>query len=128
MCRRLEIPVIGIGAAAARAAALDNVSFAVVTTTPKLTSTINELMQKKGGDAYLGCYLTEGNPLLLASDPEALDKSLIKACEVAKCAGADRVIIGGGPLGAAAIRISTKVTVPLIQPLAVACSEVLSAM
>jgi len=128
LCRKLDIPVIGIGAASARVAALDNVSFAVVTTTPKLTSIINPLMQKNGGNAYLGCYLTEGNPLFLASNPEALDESLIKACEVAKCAGADRVIIGGGPLGEAAIRISTKVTVPLIQPLAVACSEVLSAM
>ena len=31
---------------------------------------------------------------------------------------------GGGPLGQAAIRISSQVKVPLVQPLVAACSEV----
>jgi Asp/Glu/hydantoin racemase len=124
LARRMDIPVIGIAAAAAREAALSRVSFAVVTTTPKLTSSIDKMMRAEGGDAYLGCYTTEDDPLVLASNSDKLDYALITSCETAKKAGAKRVIVGGGPLGQAAIRISSQVKVPLIQPLVAACSEV----
>ncbi len=121
---RMDIPVIGIAAAAAREAALSNVSFAVVTTTPILAPSIDKMMRAEGGDAYLGCYTTEYDPLVMASNSDTLDYALITSCETAKKAGAKRVIIGGGPLGQAAIRISSQVKVPLIQPLVAACSEV----
>jgi len=124
LARRMDIPVIGIAAAAAREAALSRVSFAVVTTTPKLAPSIDKMMRAEGGDAYLGCYTTEDDPLVLASNSDKLDYALITSCETAKKAGAERVIVGGGPLGQAAIRISSQVKVPLIQPLVAACSEV----
>ena len=124
LARRMDIPVIGIAAAAAREAGLSRVSFAVVTTTPKLAPSIDKMMRAEGGDAYLGCYTTEDDPLVLASNSDKLDYALITSCETAKKAGAKRVIIGGGPLGQAAIRISSQVKVPLIQPLVAACSEV----
>lgn len=120
----MDIPVIGIAAAAAREAVLSGVSFAVVTTTPKLAPSIDEMMRAEGGDTYLGCHTTEEDPLVLASNSDALDYALITSCEIAKKAGAKRVIIGGGPLGQAATRISSQVKVPLIQPLVAACSEV----
>ena len=124
LARRMDVPVIGIAAAAAREASLSGVSFAVVTTTPKLAPSINKQMRAEGGYAYLGCYTTEDDPLVLASNSDALDYALITSCETAKRAGAKRVIIGGGPLSQAAIRISSQVKVPLIQPLVAACSEV----
>ena len=124
LSRIMDIPVIGIGAAAAREASLGEASFAVVTTTPRLAPCINTLMQAEGGDTYLGCYTTEDDPLILASNSNALDHALITSCEIARKAGAERVIIGGGPLGAAAIRISSQVNVSLIQPLVAASREV----
>ena len=120
----MDIPVIGIAAAAAREAVLSGVSFAVVTTTPKLAPSIDKMMRAEGGDTYLGCHTTEEDPLVLASNSDALDYALITSWEIAKKAGAKRVIIGGGPLGQAATRISSQVKVPLIQPLVAACSEV----
>ena len=124
LARSMDIPVIGIAAAAAREAALSGVPFAVVTSTPKLAPSIDKIMRAERDDTYLGCYTTEDDPLVLASNSDALDCALITSCEIAKKAGAGRVIIGGGPLGQAAVRISSQVKVPLIQPLVAACSEV----
>ena len=103
---------------------MSGVPFAVVTSTPKLAPSIDKIMRAETGDTYLGCYTTEDDPLILASNSDALDYALITSCEKANKAGAKRIIIGGGPLGQAAIRISSQVKVPLIQPLVAACSEV----
>ena len=126
LSRIMDIPVIGIGAAAAREASLGEASFAVVTTTPMLAPSINTLMQAEGGNTYLGCYTTDDDPLILASDSNALDHALITSCEIARKAGAERIIIGGGPLAEAAIRISSQVNVSLVQPLVAACNQITS--
>lgn len=119
---RLTCPVVGIGAAAARAAAHGGARFAVATTTPDLRAPIDALMTEKGGEGdYLGAFMAEGEPLALLQDPKALDAALIEACARAEEAGAERVIIGGGPLAAAADRIAAHVSVDLIQPLPEAC-------
>lgn len=123
LAQRLDSPVIGIGAAAARAAGQDGAPFAVVTTTPKLAPAIDALM-KAHGSGYLGCFLTPGDPEALMADPAALDRALIRACRAATQTQAQRVIIGGGPLAEAAIRIASEVAVPLVQPLVAACQEV----
>lgn len=123
LTERLDVPVIGIGAAAARAAGQGGTPFAVVTTTPLLAPAIDVLMRSHAS-GYLGCFVTEGHPEVLMADPGALDTGLIHGCELAAGAGAKRIIIGGGPLAAAAIRIAHKVPVPLVQPLVAACHEV----
>ena len=123
LAQRLDCPVVGIGAAAARAAGQDGAPFAVVTTTPKLAPAIDALMQAHGS-GYLGCFLTPGDPEALMADPAALDRALIRACRAATQAQAQRVMIGGGPLAEAAIRIASEVAVPLVQPLVAACQEV----
>ena len=128
LAKRLSIPVVGIGAAAARAASADFASFAVATTTPDLATSIDALMLEKGGDTYAGCFLTEGDPLNLAAQPKVLDAALLKACRAAAEAGAERVIIGGGPLAEAAIRLQGQSPVELIQPLVAACNEVRTAI
>ena len=125
LAKTLEVPVVGIGAAAARSAGQGGAAFAVVTTTPKLAPAIDALMRAHGV-GYLGCFLTQGDPEALLEDPAALDFALQDACQTAAQAGAERIIIGGGPLAAAAIRIAAQVSVPLVQPLVAACHEVAS--
>jgi len=124
LARRLQVPVVGIGAAAARAAGQGGAPFAVVTTTPRLAAAIDALMRTNDRGAYLGCFLTEGDPVSLTANPAALDDALTRACLAAAKAGARRVIIGGGPLAEAAIRIAPRVAVPLVQPISAACAEV----
>ncbi|MFN4059484.1 MAG: aspartate/glutamate racemase family protein [Paracoccus hibiscisoli] len=112
---RLGLPVIGIGAAAARAAGHGGLAFAVATTTPALTARIDTLMQG-GPGRYLGCHVTPGAPEALMADPAALDRALLAAIHRAAGAGAQAVIIGGGPLAQAALRLQPHSPVPLIQP------------
>ncbi|MDO5614341.1 MAG: aspartate/glutamate racemase family protein [Paracoccus sp. (in: a-proteobacteria)] len=129
LAHRLQCPVIGIGAAAARAAAgsvagsavgsAAGRAFAVVTTTPLLARRIDRLMQAHAGAGrYCGCFLTEGDPDALMLDPKALDAALLEGIAQAARAGAACAIIGGGPLGQAAIRLAPQSPLPLIQPIA----------
>ncbi|WP_299376140.1 aspartate/glutamate racemase family protein [uncultured Tateyamaria sp.] len=125
LAARLPCPVIGIGAAAARAAAKDGTPFAVATTTAQLGPPIDALMQAHGAaGTYLGSFMTPGAPEALLADPAALDAALLQACLNARDAGAERIIIGGGPLAEAAIRLEPQVDVPLVQPLVAASKEV----
>ena len=112
LAARLSVPVIGIGAAAARAAAQGGRAFAVATTTPALRDRIDALMQEQPG--YLGCHMTDGPDMM--NDPDALDRALLDAVRRAAAAGAQAVIIGGGPLAQAAVRLAPLSPVPLIQP------------
>lgn len=126
LAAKSDVPVVGIGAAAARQAGQGGGTFAVVTTTPMLAPAIDALMNAHGKN-YLGCFLTDGAPEALLADPDRLDASLIAECIRACDAGAARVIIGGGPLAAAAERIAQAVAVPLVQPLVAACNEIAAA-
>lgn len=129
LAARLECPVVGIGAAAARAAAEGGHRFAVATTTPQLGPDIDMLMRTHGqSGTYLGSFITQGDPQTLLQDPAALDAALISACTAAAQAGAERIIIGGGPLAQAAIRIADQVPAPLIQPLPAACRALIARM
>lgn len=125
LAETLCCPVVGIGAAAARAAAQDGARFAVVTTTAELGPSIDVLMRSKGAaDTYLGSFMTGGAPQALLADPATLDEALLRACVDARDAGAERIIIGGGPLAEAAIRLEPQIDVPLVQPLVAASTEV----
>ncbi|MDN5568649.1 MAG: aspartate/glutamate racemase family protein [Paracoccus sp. (in: a-proteobacteria)] len=118
LAARLSCPVLGIGAAAAMAAGAGGRSFAVATTTPYLAAGIDALMSAHAGQGrYLGCFLTEGPALAVMGDPTALDRALLIAATRAADAGAQAVIIGGGPLAQAAERIAPLCPVPLIQPI-----------
>lgn len=120
LAARLSVPVVGIGAAAARAC---NGAFAVATTTPALAARIDALMRASGRGAYLGCFLSAGDPDALMQDPEALDRALLLAVGHAAKTGARQVIIGGGPLGAAADRLAGPSPVALVNPIAAAAAE-----
>lgn len=123
LARRAPCPVIGIGAAAARAASGGGATFAVATMTPALAPLIDALMRRHGGDGYLGCFCSGAEPTALMSDREALDTDLLGEIEKASEAGAARVIIGGGPLGESAERLRGKSPVRLINPITCAARE-----
>ncbi|MEM6563848.1 MAG: aspartate/glutamate racemase family protein [Pseudomonadota bacterium] len=82
LVQKMDVPVIGIGAAAARAAGQGGARFAVLTTTPRLAPAIDVFMQAQGV-GYLDCDLTDGDPQGLLADPAALDRALICACQTA---------------------------------------------
>ncbi|OWU84310.1 hypothetical protein ATO6_14930 [Oceanicola sp. 22II-s10i] len=125
---RLPCPVVGIGAAAIRAAARDGLPFAVATTTPELdreiTALVHDTLPETGHGLFLGNHFAAGDPLGLMATESGLDDALAGAVGQAVAAGAQRVIIGGGPLGAAAERLRARVAVPLINPVRCAAREV----
>ncbi|XDA98734.1 aspartate/glutamate racemase family protein [Sulfitobacter sp. LCG007] len=125
LSRRAPCPVVGIAAAAAREASSAGGGFAVATTTPALRPTIDSLMTHYADrGCYLGCFSSPDDPVALAADEAALDRALIAQIEAACEAGASRVVIGGGPLGAAAERLREISPVPLINPILSAADEV----
>lgn len=127
LAARLDIPVIGIGESAALAAAQGGRWYAVVTHTPELVAGIDALMRASAGDsAYMGTFLTEGDTMALSADPEALDAALLAATRRAHAAGAQAVVIGGGPLGQAAERLRPKAPCDLVAPIPAAGHRLLS--
>jgi Asp/Glu/hydantoin racemase len=98
----------------------------VATTTPALAARIDALMTTQNpSQPYLGCFLTEEEPEALMADAQALDTALLGAIRRAAASGAEQVIIGGGPLGEAALRLASQSPVPLIHPILAAAQEAL---
>lgn len=126
LAARLAVPVVGIGQAAALAAAAGGRRFAVATHTPGLRAGIDALMRSYAPEGFLGTFLTEGDPEALAADPPRLDQALLGAMQRAHDAGADAVIIGGGPLGEAAERLRPVAPCTLIAPIPEAARLMLS--
>ncbi len=120
LAARLQIPVVGIGQAAAQAAARRQRQrpFAVATHTPGVVTAIDTMMRGFATEGqYLGTFLAEGDPFALSADVEALDSALLAAILRARDAGAGSVIIGGGPLGEAAERLRRHAPCDLIAPI-----------
>ena len=118
--RTSRVPVVGICEASMLEAAFNGRRFGVATVTPDLVAAIDGRALKLGLQAqYTGIRLTEGDPRELAADPAGLDEAL--AAAVRQCIdedGAEAVIIGGGPLGQAAINLAGRFgDVPLIAPI-----------
>ncbi|WP_089268955.1 aspartate/glutamate racemase family protein [Puniceibacterium sediminis] len=127
LAARLAVPVVGIGESAALAAAKGGRRYAVVTHTPGLVDGIDALMRASApGGAYLGTFLASGDALALAADAQALDTALLAAARRAHAAGAEAVIIGGGPLGEAAERLRPQAPCALVAPIPEAARRLLS--
>ncbi|WP_217274662.1 aspartate/glutamate racemase family protein [Rathayibacter sp. VKM Ac-2835] len=123
------LPVVGIGAAAVRAASAGGRRFAIATTTGRLEPVIRALVAESGGlPAYAGCFLTL-SPAEELDDPERLHGELRTAVLRAQAAGAEAVIIGGGPLSAAAERLAADFAgvLPIVEPIRAALAEALVA-
>jgi allantoin racemase len=113
----LRCPVTGI-AEASMSEAAESGRFAVVTTTPGLVTSISRLAAAYGhGGLFVGTYLTEGDPVELMADAAALHAGLASACQRALTAGADTIVIGGGPLSLAARALGDELRWPIIEPI-----------
>lgn len=120
----MNVPVIGIAEASFAAAATFG-RFAVATTTPNLAAAIARRAERLGyGENFAGVYLTEGDPIVLTPQRDLLVDALRQAVKAAKSQGARAVIIGGGPLAAAARALSAGLDIPIIEPIPAAVAEI----
>lgn len=113
----LEIPVTGIAEASMLEAARHG-CFSIVTTTPELVESIQATARSHGhGAALVSVRISPGDPAQLTARPQALEHALYEACLLAVTVdNARSIIIGGGPLAAAAQALSARISVPLIEP------------
>jgi Asp/Glu/hydantoin racemase len=122
---RFALPVTGLCAASVLAAARGGMSFGIATVTPDLAETIAAKVRALGLSARLtGICLTEGDPRALAADPAWLDAALAEAVGRCRAQGAARVIIGGGPLTASAIRLAKDLPSVIVVPVAAAVAAI----
>jgi Asp/Glu/hydantoin racemase len=116
---RLAVPIIGICEAAMAQAASGGRRFGVVTTTPRLGPSIARAAVAYGhASDFAGTWFTRqaasaDNP----PDTAGLVEDLAEACGRALAeAPLASLIIGGGPLAAAARLLAGRIPTPLIQP------------
>ena len=114
----VSVPVIGIGEASIREAAAGGRRFGIATTTPALVGAIERLVEALDlHRSFTGVRIPAAHPLELAADAPRQEAALAKAAE--QCFeqdGADAVIIGGGPLSAAARALRDRFSAGLIEP------------
>jgi allantoin racemase len=117
--RQAKVPVVGIAEAAMLAASDKGRRFGVATTTPKLVASIDARAAELGlAKLYTGTRVTTEDPNALVADPGRLVEALRQV--VATCIEQDKaeaVIIGGGPLGNAAIALTPMFSIPVIAPI-----------
>lgn len=116
---KLDIPVVGICEASMLEASAGGRRFGIATVTPELVGSFAAKTVTLGiGHLFTGTRLTGEEPEALAADPQRLEEALAGA--VKKCFsadGAEAVIIGGGPLGQAAIGLGRRFSAPVIAPI-----------
>jgi Asp/Glu/hydantoin racemase len=120
------VPVVGIAEAAMLQAAEGGRRFGVATTTADLVTQINARADALGlTDLYTGIRVTQGDLSYLMADPERLRVALGQVVEVCIARdGAEAVIIGGGPLGQAAMALQSTFVRPIIAPIAAAVRRI----
>ncbi|MFP2768938.1 aspartate/glutamate racemase family protein [Oceanisphaera sp. KMM 10153] len=115
---RVQIPVFGIGEAVFHEAARDGRAFGIVTVTPdeQLIASFERKAAELGyAEQYRGTRVTPGDPSELVAAPDRLDAALAVAVRASiEQDSAQAVIMGGGPLSAAAIRLQPQFGVPLL--------------
>lgn len=125
--RHLPIPCVGIGESAIGWEVPTGSRVAVATTTPDLAGSITRLGESvRGRESFVGVFLTATSPLTLRLDPDSQRKELRVAVDEARRAGADIVVIGGGPLGESADALAREADCPVRSPIREACRAVLS--
>jgi allantoin racemase len=116
--RRQEIPVCGIGEASFLEAGANGRRFAVATTTPALEGAIASAVAASGmSPQFLGSFFTRADPFEAVKDPARLVELLAEAVRAGEDAGAEAVIIGGGPLAKAASELVANSNLAIIEPL-----------
>ncbi|WP_077489581.1 aspartate/glutamate racemase family protein [Sinomonas mesophila] len=120
------IPVVGIGQASVLAASRGGRPFGMATSTGLLVDSLRDLAAEHGGGtAFTGVQLTTSPPLELAADPERQFMELADAVRACAAAGAEAVVIAGGPLSATARRLAGEGIAEIVEPIPSACALVL---
>jgi Asp/Glu/hydantoin racemase len=123
-----DVPIVGICESSILEAAECGRRFGIATVTPDLVEPIDGSVHTLGlGHLYTGIRLTSEDPETLIADPVRLEAALANA--VAACIerdGAQAVVIGGGPLGQAAIGLAHRFNVPVIAPISAAMRKLLA--
>lgn len=121
-------PVVGICEAALLDAAQGGRRFGIITTTPDLANAIAMRVHGLGlASHYTGLRSTPGDPITLVGNPLALDAALAAAARQSfECDAAQAVVIGGGPLGAAAAALEARFALPLVSPIVSAARRLLA--
>lgn len=116
--RRVQIPVVGIAEAGMLEAADAGQRFSVVTTTPSLSDSIREMAHRYGvGELLASVRVTACDPTSLMSEPLRLEKELMElALEAMRDDRVDAILVGGGPLAAAARTMRELIPIPVIEP------------
>jgi allantoin racemase len=115
--KQLTQPV-WIAESAMREAVRGQRRFSVLTTTPELVRAITWRAQGLGFGPRLASVQVADEPLeMLMSHEERLIAALARAADIAvRQDGAEAVIVGGGPLAAAADRLRRLLSVPVVEP------------
>jgi allantoin racemase len=128
LCKQLSMPVEGIAEPAMREAAALGRRFAIVTTTPGLVRHILATAHRLGFGPQLAAIRTTEAPLeALLRDSERLVDALEHAARLAMeqdAAGA--IIVGGGPLAAAAQSLRRRLSVDVVEPIPAAMRRMTS--
>ncbi len=113
---RLEVPVVGIAEAAMLATAPE--PFAVATTLPGLDDRIRRRARDYGcADRLVSVRTTPGDGAALMADAAALEAALAEVVGACAADGAGQVVIGSGPLAAAARALASRLAVPIVEPI-----------
>ncbi|MTH78080.1 aspartate/glutamate racemase family protein [Paracoccus aestuariivivens] len=121
----LSVPVTGIGEASFLEAGADGRRFGIATTTPLLDQAIHDRVAASAvARQFIGCSYTEGDPVALTLQPETLLDALSQAIRQSIGAGAEAVIIGGGPLAMAARKLADSFEIPIIEPVPAAMRRI----
>lgn len=130
LAAELDVPVVGIGQASIRTAALGDRRFGMATSTPLLVDSLTSLVERHGrSERFTGVRLTASDPVVLAASAEQQYREL--AAAVRACVeedGAEAVIIAGGPLSESARRLTALGLVPIIEPVPSAAALVIHAL
>ncbi|MFD1007907.1 aspartate/glutamate racemase family protein [Oceanisphaera ostreae] len=124
---KVSIPVLGIGESAFAEAAKGGRHFGIVTITPDvalLASFTARATELGVGGQYCGAHVTQGDAHTLLANVEQLDRALAVAIAESIADGAQAIILGGGPLSAAAERLQSQFAVPLLNPVSAAARAV----
>lgn len=125
----LAIPVTGLAEASMREASRGGRRFGVATVTPGLVDAIAAEARSLGlASQFTGTRLTAQPPAALMGRPAALCAALARAVAACRGDGAEIVIIGGGPLAAAARQLAQHSPLPLIAPVPAAVRAILAAI
>lgn len=123
----LPCPVSGLAEASLAQAAKGSRRCCVVTTTPGLAELITATAHRYGhGPLYAGTFCTAQEPRSLMGDAVRLEAALFMLCKrVVACDRVQAIIIGGGPLSAAARALRPRIPVPVIEPIPAAVAAAL---